>query len=62
MNLTSRTLEGRKWEEQFKKLTARFFRQKQILYKATVNFGLETCPECEELKKINEDCKECGAC
>jgi len=60
MSITSRTIEGRKWEEQFKKLTIRFFRQKQIIYKAQVNFGLETCKECEELKKIDEKCKECG--
>ena len=60
MNLTSRSKEGRKWEEQFKKLSQRHFDLMQIIYNAKENLSIEQCPECENLKKMDKPCPECG--
>lgn len=59
MNITSRSKEGRKWEEQFKKLTQRLYDIKKIIHKAKENFELEECEDCNNLKKVDELCPEC---
>jgi len=59
MNIVSRSKEGRKWEESYKKLTVRFYDVKEILRNAQNNFNLETCIECENLKELRKPCPEC---
>ena len=59
MRIVSRTTEGKKWERQFKKLTQRLYDYQKVVRNANANFSLETCPYCENLKRIGERCPEC---
>lgn len=55
-----RSKEARKWKAQFGKLTTRLFEIQKIVYNAKKNFDLEDCEECNNLKHIDDECKECG--
>jgi hypothetical protein len=52
--------EARKWKGMYQKLTTRLYDYQKRENVTKENFNLEPCEECTNLKKIGEDCKECG--
>ena len=59
MNIVSRTKEGQAWERQFKLATQRLFDMQAIIHNSKRNFKLETCGNCDNLKKVDKECPEC---
>ena len=55
-----RSKEARRWKKMYGELTTRLYELKKIIHNVKENFDLEECQECDNLRHIDDECKECG--